>query len=392
VVIGIEVFEKLDYDPKKHSTVKVAMGDLRKCLSEYYSGAGRNDRVIITLKKGSNVPRFKLNRSVVALDLDNQALMLVAQVRADMDQGLWTNGITRFYLNAALHRYPQHPRLVALSAMLYALEGQLHNAEWELTRHGVQNSTQWECVLTEAWLAAALHWDWQKAGVLFERANALSSGEAGIYHSWYATFLASQLRFEEAEAVTQDALVRSSYARTGLAADLALFQIIAGNLVAADSTVRLLMHRVEVEKSEPLAFLPVAYRSAAFLSAARGDYRKAAALVGKTPLDASTQGITLALQALFHGLDGNRAAAQERYAVLSDLFCVAYQPISSFHLGLAASGAGDDEYAIGCFTSAAESHDPSMILIGVLPFTRHLHSHVGFRELVLQKMKLNFPS
>src|SRR5450755_4544667 len=87
VVVGIEVFDKPDYDPKKHSTVKVAMRDLRKSLAEYYSGAGRSDRVIISLRKGSNVPRFTLNRKVASLDLDNETLMLISQLRADMDQG-----------------------------------------------------------------------------------------------------------------------------------------------------------------------------------------------------------------------------------------------------------------------------------------------------------------
>jgi tetratricopeptide (TPR) repeat protein len=406
VVIGIEVFKKPDYDPKKHSTVKVAMRDLRKCLSEYYSGAGHNDRVIITLKKGSNVPRFKLNRTVAALDLDNQTLLLVSHARADMDQrssifGL-SGSLANFQIWKALCRVPNHPRLLSLSAMSNALAAgssfdtaarkRMQEAEALISQVRAQNCQPWECILTDAWVSAALHWNWKKAGMLFERANALSSGESGACHSWYPSFLASQLQFDEAEAIMQDALARSGYARTVIAADLALFQMLAGRLDDADATVHMVMRRVEVEKSEPPAVQSIAYRYAAFLSAARGDFIAAAAFLRKIPVGKADpfRLHPFALEMLFLGLAGQRDKARAGYRKLKSLLNEEYS-ISSFHFAMAALGAGYDDEAVSWLTEAAENRDPLMLLVAVLPFTRYLRHHSGFCALVTEKMKLNFP-
>jgi tetratricopeptide (TPR) repeat protein len=398
MAIAIDVFGKIgaNFDSKKDTIVKVAMGDLRTYLSQYYAIEGSNDRVKIEIPVGSYVPEFKLNPVVTALDLDNQTLMMVSQALAEIDQRIpWMDGLAGMYLDVALKSYPNHPRLLALSAMFHAATAgsgmcgssrkRLEEAEALIARARAENSEPWECTLTDAWVNAALYWNWEKAARLFERANALSSGVAVACQSWYASFLASQLQFDDAVAVTQDALTHS-YDRTILLADLALFQIIAGKLDEADATVRLIMQRIEVEKSEPVDFLPIAYRHVAFLSAARGDFEKASAILDKAPKDKFGYSMTFALQSLFLGLAGQRTKARERYEELKKGFFA-----GPFQFAMAASGAGDDDEAVFWLKAAAEMRDPFMILAAVLPITRHLRSHAGFRSLITDTMKLPFP-
>src|SRR5215475_4148371 len=58
-VIAIEVFEKADaYDPQADSTVRTEATKLRSRLARYYDAEGREDPVVITIPKGSYVPKF----------------------------------------------------------------------------------------------------------------------------------------------------------------------------------------------------------------------------------------------------------------------------------------------------------------------------------------------
>src|SRR5579862_9860924 len=59
-VVALEVFDRnADYDPKLNSIVRTEAGRLRARLSEYYSGQGRNDPVVVELPKGGYVPLFR---------------------------------------------------------------------------------------------------------------------------------------------------------------------------------------------------------------------------------------------------------------------------------------------------------------------------------------------
>ncbi|MPZ20215.1 MAG: hypothetical protein GEV06_20200 [Luteitalea sp.] len=59
-VIGLEVFDRGDqYDPRLDSIVRVEAGRLRAKVDDYYRGDGRDDDVIIRLRRGSYVPLFE---------------------------------------------------------------------------------------------------------------------------------------------------------------------------------------------------------------------------------------------------------------------------------------------------------------------------------------------
>jgi Tol biopolymer transport system component len=60
-VIGVEVFKRAaDFDPRTDSSVRVGANKLRSRIEEYYRGSGANDRVRISVPKGSYVPSFEV--------------------------------------------------------------------------------------------------------------------------------------------------------------------------------------------------------------------------------------------------------------------------------------------------------------------------------------------
>jgi TolB-like protein len=60
-VIGREVFDRNeDYDPRLDSIVRVEAGRLRSKIDEYYNGPGREDDVVIQLRRDSYAPSFEL--------------------------------------------------------------------------------------------------------------------------------------------------------------------------------------------------------------------------------------------------------------------------------------------------------------------------------------------
>jgi adenylate cyclase len=66
-VIGRAVFDRDDdYDPRIDSIVRVEAGRLRSKIDEYYAGPGREDAILIQLRRGSYVPAFESRESRVA--------------------------------------------------------------------------------------------------------------------------------------------------------------------------------------------------------------------------------------------------------------------------------------------------------------------------------------
>jgi tetratricopeptide (TPR) repeat protein len=400
VTIGMEVFGLPgDFDPKKNTIVKVSVRDLRDKLEEYYENEGRRDRVAFRIRVGSYIPEFTFNPATVVFDLDYKTLDLISDARTALAGRSWWNNVeVETCLEKALKQYPNHPKLLSLLAMIRVSMAEasscgagrraLMRAASIIAKIRSQGIEQWECSLTDGWINATLHWDWDRAAGLFARANVFSAGEAGACQPWLSWFLASQLHFKEAEAILEDALLRAAYDNNFTRAELAFIQILAGRLDEAEATLRLIEHVSGSEESDRFAYLPTPYGQTALLNAARGDFEKAAHVLKYVPESHYRHALTLGLQCLFTGLAGRGQRAQEDYATLISK----YTESGALPFALAASGAGDNDAAVKWFTKAAVSErDPFMILIAVVPLTRHLRQHLGFRALVTQTMKLRFP-
>ena len=66
-VVGVEVFGRsADYDPRVDSLVRVEARRLRTKLDEYYAGPGRDDPIVIELRRGTYVPQFHARDAHVA--------------------------------------------------------------------------------------------------------------------------------------------------------------------------------------------------------------------------------------------------------------------------------------------------------------------------------------
>ncbi len=66
--IGHHVFgRRADYNPSEDNIVRVEARNLRKRLEEYFANEGRDENIIITIPKGSYVPRFE-PREVAVVD------------------------------------------------------------------------------------------------------------------------------------------------------------------------------------------------------------------------------------------------------------------------------------------------------------------------------------
>ena len=74
--IGIDVFHRsANYDPGEDATVRVKAGEVRKRLSLYYGGQGKNEPIRIEIPSGSYVPEFRLigeEREIHAADVEPQ--------------------------------------------------------------------------------------------------------------------------------------------------------------------------------------------------------------------------------------------------------------------------------------------------------------------------------
>lgn len=58
--IGTRVLaKKVNYDPQADASVRIHAGRLRRALYDYYNGPGANDKTLISVPKGSYVPRFE---------------------------------------------------------------------------------------------------------------------------------------------------------------------------------------------------------------------------------------------------------------------------------------------------------------------------------------------
>jgi TolB-like protein len=60
--IGKQVLAKnTSFDPREDASVRIHAGRLRKALANYYASPGVKDRILVTVPKGSYVPKFEIN-------------------------------------------------------------------------------------------------------------------------------------------------------------------------------------------------------------------------------------------------------------------------------------------------------------------------------------------
>ena len=393
-VIGVEVFGKpANYDPRKDSIVRVSVSELRERLAAYYETEGRRDLIRIRIPSGSYLPEIYYEPAIAALNLNDQAAFCVANAKVAFGKRTLQGYEAAFqYLDKALQEHPEHPRLLSLKAMVHAgqaMYGKNPRPELEaalalLERARKAGHETWELPLTEAWIRSAMYFDWSGADALYRRALELSRAEAK-YNSWYITFLASQLRYDESLSILAEAVSHASDDAAYLRGDLALMQTVAGEYDQAEATLR-----TTFELLPKAHYLP--YLHLAILHEARGNFADAARAMKKVPVTARQSTITLGLRPLMIGLAGDRDSARKMFNQMLAVRRSGRRFVPASQLANAAIGAGDLDAAASWFVEAAvKEHDPIMSWAAILPFERHLRQHPDFCSLITETMKLRFP-
>ena len=88
-VLGVEVFDRANFDPRVDPIVRVQAGRLRARLAAYYAAPGLNDTVLIEIPKGTYTPTFR--RRVVttpAVATDGSGPARIASVKSIIAAGV----------------------------------------------------------------------------------------------------------------------------------------------------------------------------------------------------------------------------------------------------------------------------------------------------------------
>jgi tetratricopeptide (TPR) repeat protein len=388
IVIAVEHFGIEDYDPKKHSSVRVAIKSLRQDLEEYYATEGRRDRVLIEIPMGSYLPVVFFNPAVA--ELSDQAAMNLFNAKAAFGKRTLSGHEAALrFLDLALREHPDHPRIIALNAMIHlarAMYGldprvELNAAQLLLQRANLKEETPWEYLLARAWIKGAFEWKWGEAEALFSQAISASHGEAR-YDPWYTSFLASQLRFDEELAILTEAVSHFGRDVPFIRGDLGLCQIMLGHLEDAEQTLRSTLELFPKAHYLPYLYLAIIYDL-------RGNGKEALRLIEEAP---GTPGESKAMQGIYYyfvGRNGDHDKARRGYEALQYEKRAGPDFIDAFQVAMAAIGASDYEGAVTWLKQAAiVERDPKMIWAAVRPFHRHLYANNEFRSLIKDTMRL----
>lgn len=391
--IGIEVFGlSPSHDPSHKSIVRVTIATLRERLENYYETEGRDQPVRIRIPPRSYVPDIDYDADFAASALDATTAMYIANAKALMERRTQPGYREALrYLAMALERRQEHPRILSLSAMAHvaiATNGPHARSGFEaaqacVNRARLNGREPWELPMVEAWLAMKLNFDWPLAERLFTRAIELNASEA-CHHTWYTTFLASQLRWREFLSLVEDTVTGLTYNSAYMRGRLAFGQIIAGQLDAAEETLK-----------QTLELFPTVNRTTflqlGVLREAKGDFEGAAQAFAEGTVAASDRTLGLGFRALALGLAGDKSVARRMYKEL-----LSRRRSNEFHvpaarLGYACIGMGDFNSAIEWFTDAYVNEcDPMSSWAAILPAMRHLRSERAFTFLINDRLKLRF--
>jgi eukaryotic-like serine/threonine-protein kinase len=219
-------------------------------------------------------------------------------------------------------------------------------------------------------------WDLAGADAEFRRALALDPDYATA-HDWYAYYLASLERFDEAiEHITRAQQIEP--VSLSINTDVGEIYYWAGR---HDRAIAALQNVLQVEPDFAMArnILGLTYLKVGRLDEAVSELERANQL--------STGPRMLSTLAFGYGMAGSRAHARETIEALKKLSGQRYT--SAFALGIAYAGLGDRDRAISQLEQAFAERSDSMVILRVYPVLDALHADPRFQDLV---RRIGFPS
>jgi len=226
---------------------------------------------------------------------------------------------------------------------------------------------------TLADMKSAYEWDWPGAEAEFKRALELNPGYATAHH-WYAQYLTSRGRHEEAlaeihRAMELDPLSPSINAYAGSAFYMAR---------KYDKSVEQLLKMTQAEPTYAPGhyFLGFSREQRGELKEAVKEFQKAVDLSGGDPS-------YLAGLAHAYALSGSERTARAICENLQQRAKAEY--VSSYDIGLIYAGLREKEHALIWLKRAYAEGDPNMNFLNVEPAFEDFHSDATFRDM-LQRM------
>ena len=231
-----------------------------------------------------------------------------------------------------------------------------------------------EAHASKALVAFWYDWDWVKAHVEFQRALSLNPTYANA-RQWYCWYLCAIGQFEDAEKQGQLAMEIDPMATT---TNMALVKCYFFS-ERIDDTIRQ-CHRILAldEKYLPACyFLGQSYVAKGMFEEALAIYKQGLTTLGDLPL-----GRAIIAQA--HALAGDRKAASDSLAALTDLFESGSAYVPAYALALVHTGLGNTKEAIDYLYKAFEERFIWLVYLKVDPVFKNLRAESAFQELVAE--------
>ena len=222
-------------------------------------------------------------------------------------------------------------------------------------------------------------WDWEGADQAFRRAIALNPGYATAAQ-WYAYYLASRGRFDEAVVQIRRAQELDPLS-VSIATDVGEISCWAGRY---DDAIPQLRAALEMEPNFAVAHnvLGIVHLRRGRTAEALAELERAFALDGSPRL--------LATLGHAYGVAGRRADARNALKRLRAFAATRY--ISPFQLALVHAGLGEDGDAFALLEKAREERSDNMAILRAYPLLERLRADPRFAELMARVDASSVPS
>jgi tetratricopeptide (TPR) repeat protein len=382
-VIVADVLKK-SITPEHEVHVRVTVRNIRERLQSYYRTKGERDTIRITIPKERDPVHQSHYVPVIAYReaLDSEAESLLKDAFAALD-AFTIPAFERslLLLDKALLKHPGHPRVLARMADVHVYEAhfglypraELEKAEQLVAESLARSEGFWESHLVDGCVKGLLHWDWPGAGKAFTRAIELHGDEVA-QDPWHVIHLVVTGNVKEALPL-MEAYTERNHRVPQARADLALVQMLTGNLAAAERTLDAAI------EAQPHHFSAYAYQTMVY--EAKGDLEAAYAVFNKAPIDLGEIPYMCGWPGYFDAMANRRAKADMQLKAIQAARAGGHSGyIPAHQVALILIGLDRLDEAIVAVREAVDDRDPNMKILPLLPFLRRLHSLPEFWKLV----------
>ena len=370
--------KKNPIDPTADSIVNVTVRNLRRLLMDYYRRHGTEDRVIISIPLRRYQPHIRY-RATEGPPISDEADALIAMSRLSFGPASHISKCIS-YIDQALALHPGHYDLLLLKseAMVFAIFSDAWSPDaWPsliqtfepIVQRGDMSARAY-CVLGA--IFAGHDHDWQAAHGAFIIASKLNAHRP-LQDVPQLLFLCSQHRFEAAFQLIADWYDEAPGSEVVVAA--IIFHVYSYSWKDAERIARMaLADEAIADMVMPLL---------AIILDATGRSQEALLIEKQTEV----------IMAFYRSHLGDTSDALRLYSIYKTLYDAKLTKpdntaIAPFDMAVLAAALGDSDAVVTWLSRTVEGRDCRAMNINNLYYFQPLHSHPGFRSLVIDTLKL----